>query len=166
MLEIFEIPFGNWLVDHFVGPMAEGLHDGQVIGRAHRVRHLGAPGPHPPVPITLQWNAGNIWMVVRIGGYQRTICSPIFCFGLLYPTLVDAHNMADNHSNNLRIGWNKEDDGGGLCFKVMGDCQRSRNGFDSLVRFAKNNPDIFGAKEVLELALVAKVVPVERRDHF
>ena len=38
VLEIFEIPFGNWLADHFVGPLAEGLHHGRRIGTAHRVR--------------------------------------------------------------------------------------------------------------------------------
>ena len=94
---------------------------------------------------------------MNIDQYQRTICSPIFTFGLLYPTVFDAHNMADNHSNNLRIGW-KEDDGS-LNWQMHGTYQRTTMGVDSLVRFARNNPCIFGAKEVLELSVVVKVVP-------
>ena len=97
-------------------------------------------------------------MVVKIGQYPRTICSPIFCFGLLHPTIVDAHNMADNHSNNIRIGWNPD---GSLRWCIMGDRQRTAAGFDALVRFVKNNPDLFGAKEVLELAVMATVVPFD-----
>ena len=69
--------------------------------------------------------------------------------------------MADNHSNNIRIGWKKD---GSLNWQIMGDCQRTTMGFDSLIRFARNNPGIFGAKEILELAVVVKVVPAITED--
>lgn len=129
-----------------------------LIGHAHWVRHPWAAAPAVS-EIRLEWNAASDWMVVRIQHYPRTICSPIFCFGLLYPTLVDAHNMADNHSNNYRIGWNKIDRG--LAWKIFGQYQRTVNGFESLIRFLTNNADIIEAKKILELAVVAKVVPID-----
>ena len=155
LLEIDENQLRIWLAAHFAGPGVEATQDGVQIGVAHFAMHPHPNGPPAaPTPITLRW-MGN-WMVMNIDQYPRTICSPIFTFGLLYPTVVDAHNMGDSHSNNLRIGWSED---GGLNWQMHGTHQRTTMGVDSLARYVRNNPGIFGAKEVLELSVVAKVVP-------
>lgn len=83
LLEIDENQLRIWLAAHFAGPGVEATQDGVQIGVAHFAMHPHPAGPPAaPTPIILRWM--HNWMVMDIGQYPRTICSPIFTFGLLY----------------------------------------------------------------------------------
>lgn len=84
--------------------------------------------------------------MVRPGGYGRTIYGPIAMTGTIYNTSVDAHNIADGHPNNRRIGYGDE---GSLRYRLIGDVPRTTTGPDNVLRFAKtNSQELFGLEGV------------------
>ena len=162
-ITIYEVPFAAWYNEH--GTINEGTWDRVVLGKIVWYNH-----PSPLVPrgtvsdIYFRWN--NPWMSMKLGQYRRTICSPIFTLGCLYPIkALDAHNMADDCSSNIRIG--DDENGDGLRYRMMGFEQRAVRGIDSLMRFSLNNPrELFQAKKNGGMLVVVdmEAMPVKEVD--
>lgn len=144
-ITIYEVPLAAWYNDH--GNPNEDTWDRVILGKIVWYNH---PSPHVPrgtvCDIHFRWN--NPWMTMKVGQYRRTICSPIFTLGCLYPIkALDAHNMADDGSSNIRIGYDENNDG--LRYRMMGFEQRAVRGIDSLMRFSRNNArELFKAKKI------------------